>query len=358
MKRQSKRPATYRDEVMTWGNMDPWKVLDVRLKHQVEFTDTDVTRDGKGNVKDMPLLPDKPCYGRPEVFFRQGKRSRKQRVSVRGVVRVIDAKNHQCARCPHGVWDSCARTAMERVNADPAIRKAFEEWRDECEANHNGALVCTGTASWPWGRFKDAIAAHGPFENSNDNAIRELEEADRKEQREKWRRNQRRRRERQRADARAARELASRQFVLNVREERDRRRDLLQSILGQPGQPKSRSHVRAKDAAATAAITTNAWAVSEIMRGSGITPKAGSIARIMAAHGLSAGIPRASLNARIKNDLARAEGCLADGVWVPFNPDLDLETCLDEDDDVVDDNLDSIADLEDAWEELRTPGQA
>jgi hypothetical protein len=347
------QPQTYRDWVMTWGNQDPWKRLGIkRLNHQTKFTDSNVKRDGRGNILDMPLLKNKPCFGRPEAVFRHGKRTRRQKVP-NGYW--IDTQNHQCGRCPEGVHGACVRTALERVNSDPAIRQAYDEWRAECEANHDGAYVCTGTASWPWGRFKDAIARRGPFENSNDNALRDLEEADRERERRKWLRDQRRRRERQRAAARAVRRLPSHQFVLNVRDERDRRSDLLLATLGKPGQPKCRSQVIAKHAAATAIITANAWAVGEIIKQSGAPVRPGSIARVMADHGLSAGVPRASLNARIKNDLARADGCVADGVWQPFNPDADLESCLDED--TVDDDFDSIADLEDAWEQLRTPSE-
>lgn len=351
-KTKAAQALTYRDSVMIWGNRDPWKQLGIRLNHKTNFKDADVVRDGMGNILDMPLMPRKLCHGRPEVFFRHGKRTRKQRLRDG---RIIDAKNHQCARCPLGVWESCGRTAMERVNSDPAIRKAFEDWRAECEANHQGAFVCTGSASWPWGRFKEAIAARGPFESSNDNALRKFEEEEEKKQRAKWVRDQRLKRERQREAARDARELPSRQFVLNVRDERDRRRDQLHSVLGLPGQSRSRSQVHAKDAASTAVITANAWAVGEIMKAAGVAARPGSIARVMAGHGLSAGVSRATLNARIKNDLIRADGCITDGIWSRFNPDADLEVCLDEHEGSVDGNLDSIADLEEAWGELRTP---
>jgi hypothetical protein len=337
---------------MIWGNMDPWKRLEIkRLNHSTNFTDAEVIRDGMGNILDRPLLERKPCFGRPEAVFRHGKRTRDQRLP-NGTW--IKTKNHQCGRCPQSVHDACVRTAVERVNANPAIRKAYDEWRADCEAHYGGAHVCVGSASRSWGRFKEAIANHGPFQDFNDKALRELEEAERKKQQAKWTQQQRLRRERQRAVVHAAKELPSRQFVLNVRDERDRRREILLRILGQPGQPKSRRQVRAENAAATAVITANAWAVGEIISQSALPVRPGSVARIMADHGLSAGVSRATLNARIKNDLVRADGCTADGIWSRFNPDADLEACLEERDD-VDDNLDSIADLEEAWEELRTP---
>jgi hypothetical protein len=151
--------------------------------------------------------------------------------------------------------------------------------------------------------------------------------------------------------------LPSRQFILNVRDERDLRKQILISVLGQPGQPRARRQVLTDDVDRTATIMANAWAVGEIMREAVVVPKPGSIARVMTDHGLGDGLERPTLNARIRNDLKRSDDCEADGTWPPFDPDADLACYRDEEDEIVDDNAESIRDLTEAWQELRTPAR-
>jgi hypothetical protein len=347
-------PLSYRDSVMIWGNQSPWKRLGIRVSHKVAFQPHEVVRDGQGNILSMPTI-EKPCFGRPEAVFRHGKRTKK--ITLRSG-RTVDGTKHQCGSCPAGVHRACVETALERVNSDPKMRQTFDAWRDHCGTHHGGVFTYTGPASRLWGDFKNAIAERGPFQNSNDAALDELREQKREDQRRKWVKAKRRQRQNDRRIATEARQLPSGQFVINLQDERDRRHDTLLEVLGQPDQPPSRSKVPAEKRQATARITANAWAVRELLRACGQDAGPGTIARLMASKKLSAGTSAGTLKARLSNDLKRANECERDGLWKPFDPDLDLE-CYDAGDDEAADALtesqkeiDRILLELDPWEDL------
>jgi hypothetical protein len=335
--------SDYRDQVMSWGNLSPWSKLGIRLKHKVSFDPRDVVRDGRGNIIKMPVLPAKPCFGRPEVFFRHGGLNK---TVTLGNGRTVKATKHQCGACPAGVRLACAETAYERVQSDDGMRSAFNAWFAHCRSIHPTELFYTGSASRPWGDFKKAVAARGPFFSSNDEELEKLAIEEEVALREKWRTQQCKRRDRQRAELRAARKPPTKQFVLNVQDERDRRLDALLGVLGQPDQPKSRRNVHPGDRQSTATIMANAWAVRETLRESGITAKPGTIARLMVRDGLNAGRSYGTLKARIAADLKRCDECERDGVWQPFDPNGDLDTYQVDDDVAADANLDPSDDLE------------
>lgn len=323
----------YKDSVMTWGNQTPWKKLGVRLSHKVRFLPEDVVRDGKGNILSMPTLPKKPCFGRPEVIFRHGKRTQKRKLRNG---RIVDSESHQCGTCPAGVREACIRTAFERVKSDPNMDKAFSAWRDDCRAHYNGEYICTGLASLSWVAFKKAIAQRGPFDSPNDAAVAEQERQERDAKREKWKDQKRLQRFRQHQLAQQARQLPSQQFVSNLIEERDIRLDALLEVLGQSGQPPARAKVPADKREATAVITANAWAVRTLLKAAGRDAGPGRVASLMTKHNLAAGVPASTLKARMKNDLKRVAGCEQDGLWKPFDPDSDLKNYETMDDDAAD----------------------
>ncbi len=342
-------PATYYDSVMIWGNLSPWTKLGVRLKHQIRFDPSDVVRDGRGNILSMPVLEDKPCFGRPEAVFRHGQRSKKIKLSDG---RIVDSTRHQCALCPAGVHEACVRTAYERVTSDPHISLAFRAWKQHCDTFFNGRFTCTGSASRLWGAFKLEIARRGPFVSSNDKAVTDLELQRRDALREKWKIKKREQRQLERQNARLARQPPSQQFVRNLEDERDRRFDALLAVLGQSGQPPSRIRVPADKWEATATITANAWAVRELLQASGRNAGPGSIARQMAQRNLNAGVAASTLKARMKNDLKRADECERDGLWKPFDPDADLDSYENEDDDAADELNDPVSEIDHVLSDL------
>jgi hypothetical protein len=347
-------PKSYRDYVMIWGNQSPWKTLGIRVSHKVQFQPHEVVRDGKGNILSMPTL-EKPCFGRPEAVFRHGKRTKKITLPNG---RTVDGTKHQCGSCPAGVHRACVETALERVNSDPKIRQAFDAWRDHCDTHHGGVFTYTGSASRPWGDFKNAIAERGPFQNSNDAALEELRVQKLQDQRRKWVNQKRRQRQQARAGARQNGQLPSGQFIINLQDERDRRYDALLEVLGRSDQPPSRAKVPVEKRQATARITANAWAVRELLRACGRDAGPGTIARVMVQNNLNAETPVGTLKARISNDLKRADECERDGLWNPFDPDADLESYDAGDDDAADALADAEQEVDrifrelDPWEDL------
>lgn len=332
-------PKTYRDCVMIWGNQSPWTKLGLRLKHTVEFDPSEVVRDGHGNILSMPVLERKPCFGRPEAVFRHGERVKK--ITNRNG-RIVDGTKHQCGKCPAGVHEACRDTAFERVSSDPEMNQSYLAWKHYCDAFNKGAPVCTGAASRLWGEFKQAIAKRGPFANSNDAAVVVQQLQKRDAQREKWNREKRRQRKRERERAKEARQPPSKQFVLNLKDERVRRFDALLEVLGQSGQPPSRARVPAHKQVATATITANAWFVRELIQAFGEDANPGKIARLMAKHNLCAGVAAPTLKARMEGDLKRADECERDGIWKSFDPDADLDS-YEYEDDYVEDRYDDPA---------------
>jgi hypothetical protein len=330
----TKKPMTYRDEVMTWGNQNPWKRLGIRVSHKISFRADEVKRDGRGNIVGMPFLQSKPCFGRPEAFFRHGSRTKPVKLPNG---RIVKGTNHQCGRCPGGVRQACAETAWERVQSDAGVRRTFNEWHQHCHAHFGGIFTYTGTASRPWGAFKEAIAARGPFKNANDEKIEQWSLGAEERRKAKWRREKERQRNKQRTRLRAEQKMPTIRYFVNLQDERDRRAGALLSVLGATDQPKSRSRVPKEHRDSTARITANAWAVRELFREMGREIKPGTIARHMADNGLNAGVPYPTLKARIRNDLSRADECERDGIWRPFDPNADLkQPTLDEEDEADD----------------------
>jgi hypothetical protein len=204
------------------------------------------------------------------------------------------------------------------------MRQSFNDWIAHCKTQHGGALTYTGSASRPWGAFKEAVATRGPFFNAREQEVRDWDSKQEERRRTKWQRQKESQRDRQRTRLRAERKLPTVQYFINLQDERDRRVDALLEVLGRADQPKSRSKVPEAQRESTARIVANAWAVRELSKETGQELKPGTIARLMAENGLNAGVPYATLKARIKNDLVRADECERDGIWRPFDPNADL----------------------------------
>lgn len=340
---------TYHVSVMIWGNQSPWKQLAPRLNHATRFRPEDVVTDGKGNILSMPTLERKPCFARPEAVFRHGKR--KKKIPIRGG-KIVYSTNHQCGSCPADVHEACVRIAYERVRSDQSMSQSFCAWWDHCKQHCNGMPTCTGSASQLWGDFKRAIANRGPFANSNDAAVLDLQQQKQNAQREQWKQQKRRQRQFARERAQQAQQLPSEQFVCNVIEERDCRANALLAVLGQSGQPPSRAKVPSDKRESTATITANAWALRTILTASGRNAQPGTVARLMTEHNLGAGVPGPTLKERIKRDLKRADECEKDGLWKRFDPDADLESYQTIDDDTADELSDPMQEIDFVLQEL------
>lgn len=312
----------YEKEVFSWGSQKPWDGRP-RLKNGDKFDWTDIRTDGQGNVLSMPLLRGKPCFGRPEVFLRQGDSTQKIRNRYRKEIDTLT----RCGRCP--VRSSCAMLVKERVNASPEMNAALKSWRDDCGSRHAGRRVYTGQSGRFWTNFLKALANRGPFESSNDARLLELEEQANAKRRAKWAQDKRRARETDRDLRRLLRQPPSREFVANALQERNRRAAILESCAGDPNLPRSVSKILAAHARQTANITADAWLAKTILSEASRSPNPGLISRQLIAWGRNSGKTYATLKARVGDDLRRAAELerhpRGAPKWQRFDPDQDLD---------------------------------
>lgn len=323
----------YRIEVLKAGNQKPWEMWP-RLSHADVIHPADVELDSAGNITAMPLLRRKPCFGRPEVFFRQGGRVR---MATNRWGKRIESRSHQCGKCPLETWQSCAKVATHRVKANPDILTAFLAWKSSWNTHPGATAVYTGEGSGQlWGAFKEAIGARGPFSNVNDQALA-IEAAHKREaQTETWRQSKATYRDRVRAKRRADQQPPTLQYAQNAWDECERRRDAIEAVLGDPTMPKCLSKVAMKDRRRTAALTAHAWFVRELLIESGREPGPSRIAAKMVVMGLNEGVSLATLKNRVPADIARGYQSECLGIWEPFNPNADLDAFTETDDDCAD----------------------
>ena len=321
---------TYHNEVMRAGNRKPWESWP-RLSHKDVIAPSDVELDREGNILKMPVLHRKPCFGRPETFIRHGDRVR---LAKNHYGKMVQSTSHQCGSCPLLTWQSCGKVVVRRVQGNTALHVAYGLWVEDCRVRHGGTPTFTGESGKPWGNFKKAIAARGPFSNDNERVLAIANAALAEIKRKKWQAAKAVQRQRARESKKADRQAPSLQFVENVRDECDRRRRQLEMVLGDPKQHPSRSRVPAAKRPTTAAITANAWGVRELLRECCLPDGSGVIARKMVEHGLNEGLRLPTLKARLPADLERGAQCERDGIWESFDPDSDL-LAYDKPDDVA-----------------------
>lgn len=151
------------------GSLDAYSRSDgsnVYLRHSTVFTSDDVKTDGKGNVIDMPLLENKPCFGRPERYIRQSSLDIKFFRSSEGGIVPCETR---CCRCDRRVQNACEDLVFERLESDTIIGKAIDDFLysigkfpDRVWTHKNRKL---------WRKFLDAVRDHGGWSNVNDERI-------------------------------------------------------------------------------------------------------------------------------------------------------------------------------------------
>ena len=100
---------TYVAEVHRFGGRYPYVDQNGRrrnLRHTTDFSADEVKTDGFGNVKSMPLLAKKPCFGRPERLFRAVVGS-KPWTDQSGVRQPGDTPCDTCFKLSPSVFESC-----------------------------------------------------------------------------------------------------------------------------------------------------------------------------------------------------------------------------------------------------------
>ena len=162
----------YENLVFHWGHVDPWGKGEgrIRLNRKTKFGAADVLTDGVGNIIAMPILLGKPCFGRPETFFRHGNRTLPHTLPSGAKTRSVA---HRCGACAvSGVREACKKVSVERVRSDPKISAALGLWARTSQALH-AKYVYVGDAGRYWTAVLKAIADRGPFASVNDVIVAE-----------------------------------------------------------------------------------------------------------------------------------------------------------------------------------------
>ncbi|MBX7488721.1 hypothetical protein K3177_09355 [Qipengyuania sp. GH25] len=306
-------PSTWAEDVFAAGRNDAWKGR-LPLKHGTTFQWADVRTDGLGNVLEMPLLRHKWCFGRPEVYIRQIKRTKMQRFHW-GTKEVAASR---CGSCK--IATGCGKLAGERIESSPLIHSALKQWSDFCRAM-GGDRQFSGVAGRYWQGFLQAIADHGPWSSRNDELIAE----DAKRRLIEGRKADATRKSKDRAAERAHRRSLNlpptEEFVKAALLERNERCARLEGAAGDATYPPSISKIRADHAKATAAFTADAWMVDALLREHGKKSNPSTIAKAMIRMGRNQDKKYPALRQRVENDLRRVRDCETGSprLWTAFD---------------------------------------
>ncbi|MBY6127683.1 hypothetical protein KUW15_03030 [Qipengyuania aquimaris] len=284
------------------------------MKHQTVFDWSEVKTDGVGNVVEMPLLQDKWCFGRPEVYIRQIQRTKKQRFYWGEK----DVAASRCGRCKIAV--ACGKLSGERVRSSSAITSALAEWRSYCKSN-GADRQFTGVAGRYWQRFLQAIADHGPWTSTNDEKLREFERERLASRRQEDARRKSKERERERKLRQTLQQPPTKEFIAAVLAERELRFQSLRGAAGHAGFPPSISKIPAEHVDASAEFTADVWMVDTLLREHGKTVNSSAIARTLIKMGRHQDKGYPALRQRVEKDLRRARDCeqCSPPLWIRFD---------------------------------------
>lgn len=287
------------------------------FSHRTNLDPAKVHTDGAGNILDMPLLLNKPCFGFPLHEIRHGGDNATRLITMKG--RTVLSQT-RCGRCPDGTATACKKVNAERLLARPFAQQKYEAWLDLCNKHGKPNTFTTGDFGYAWSAFRDAMIAGGPFTSSNDAAVI----GNKKRLRKKQMIADRDRKTIARSEARdvwqAAHLPPDQTFIYAADEVRSQRAAGLIDLRGNGRAPRS----VAKMDAAACLITANAWFASEILGESQLPVNPGSVARWLIEKKLNEGYSYEMLRDRLRRDLRRIENLDADttlaSFWPPFDP--------------------------------------
>ena len=306
----------YEKLVFHWGHVDPWGKGEgsIRLNHKTKFGAADVVTDGMGNITAMPHLLGKPCFGRPETFFRHGNRTLPYTLPSGKETQSVA---HRCGACGvSGVREACRKVSVERVLSDPTISAALSLWGKTSQSMHS-EYVYVGAAGRYWTAVLKAIADRGPFASVNDAIIAEYDL-----------RNYEMRRKAESA-ARQRRRLVNQcqglppttEFSSAASNEQARRHDILRKLAKDPTAPSIIYKMHAEGRR----LLSNVWLASVMLKEQRIAPTGRAIAIWLIERSLHEGMKFESLRTRVARDMKRIsmleDASSTPAVWAPFDPD-------------------------------------
>lgn len=322
--------SNYHDEVYNFGGSKPDFSINNSNVDNINWND--ITTDGKGNVINMPLLHSKLCFGRIEYLIRHGHKD--QPLVKQGPKKA--PKRIKCEKCPAFTKDSCKKLVAERMNADIEIKNAFIEWFKAGKKADNDPNPQKSTKKrynrfyGPvfgelWDNCLKAVSNRGPFENSNDEAMRN--EIDDKKERKRVRdaKKKRVKRNQERLKRKAERLEPPSQFIRVAWDECNKRSaQLMAAKKFAKANPRiSRLTDEGCD------FTALAWYYETLQDAMGERAKAGTMAKwLIQDTEYHRGKSYDTLKDRLRHDLIRARDIEAGkfgNIWQKFDPDADLD---------------------------------
>lgn len=223
----------YALEVSRFGFMPRFKHEGGRgynVSHDLSFSWQDLRSDGEGNVLVSPPLKRKPCFGRPEAFFRTYFGARTERIDTNCINQI---EKNRCDVCP--IFHACKALCDERIGSDPSVEEAFDAWiQGTGHLPKNGKFRSSSTLHL-WSKVLHAIRSHGGWTNVNDLQVI-LHDQKQHEERNKKRRDSARAARRAKMLVRQGkRKAVTPAFLAAVAAERNRRLRVLHQIASLAG---------------------------------------------------------------------------------------------------------------------------
>ena len=162
---------TYTGKTAHWIRPDAWNPDGARLRFLQPKRPFRAMTDYHGNITHTPLLVGRPCYGIITAFVRY--KDEMKPVKGRGML-----PSSRCANCK--LRDSCERVVKERINSDPLLQSAHDQWlRAEGPSKFKMPNFESTQAGRLWMRIAEAAVA-ARFTSTNDAAlIEQYQELDR-----------------------------------------------------------------------------------------------------------------------------------------------------------------------------------
>lgn len=296
----------YTAEVRRFGASKPFRDADGKrsnLSHKTNFAEDAVITDGKGNVVHMPLLENKPCFGRPERY-------------IRGIFDVKDWQDQDgntrngstpCLTCENrtlGTYLACHDLSVERIESSPSIEAALIRWSDG-NGLSSGPRCFVGTNAQTWSAVLAAIEEHGGWTSINDEQVKVAAVTAHESEKKRRREAAKARRKRNRDQMAGKVQPLPREVRDALKEERDRRAAHLKCLRSVKGQKPQDTLWLRNLSDGTCERVANVWHAREVLNRERGIYSGKAIAEYLLQAKLVKNVALSTLQARVSDDLKR-----------------------------------------------------
>ncbi|MDC8755361.1 hypothetical protein OIK40_11995 [Erythrobacter sp. sf7] len=306
-------PHSYVDDVHRFAGPKPFHDKHGQrrnLSHDDDFTADLVNTDGQGNVISMPLLRRKPCFGRPERFYR-GMAGGKVWSNDAGETCLADTPCDTCFEHSPGVFEACLKVVDERVSSCARVKNAIAEWIENGDARgYVGRRHFLGPL---WPKVRAAIIDSGGWSNVNDEQVKLAGLCRAEEKRKKRNESERRKRAAKKAARSMSQPVVTQGYLQALEDECERRATQLRSLRGLSTNSATGTFWIDTLSDAVCDRIAHVWAERELLTRLGYAPTKTAIARNLIAKGPAyAAWDEKSLAARVGEDMSKRLARLED----------------------------------------------